>query len=120
MRQLRSLGKTKRLIKEGSFECNRCGACCRWPGYVRLEDGEVERISEFLGISVGQFTEKYTEVTDDRKNLSIIEREDGACYFLTDDGCAINSVKPNQCRAFPYQWNFFGWRKKCEMSRRSN
>ena len=106
-----------RLIEEGSFECNRCGTCCRWPGYVRLRGDESERIADFLGISVESFTDRFTIMTEDRKNLSIIEGADGACYFLNEKGCAINAVKPDQCRKFPYTWNFFGWREKCEMTR---
>jgi Fe-S-cluster containining protein len=117
MKQPSRWGSTKRIIKEGSFECNRCGNCCRWAGYVRLKDGEVEKISKFLKISVEEFTERHTVITEDRKNLSIVEKEDGACFFLTEEGCSINSVKPDQCRIFPYQWNFFGWRKKCAMTK---
>ncbi len=106
-----------REIAKDQFSCNRCGTCCRWPGYVRLKEGEAEKIADFLGLPLDEFVDKYTEITADRKNLSIIEAEEHACFFLTDSGCAINEVKPIQCQNFPYKWNFFGWRNKCEMGK---
>lgn len=96
------------------FKCSGCGRCCRWAGYVRLTMEEVESIAAFLQIKVEEFTEQYTYLTEDRKNLSIKEREDGACFFLTEDNqCAIQEVKPKQCQDFPFAWNFLGWEAKC-------
>ena len=28
-------------------KCRRCGNCCRWHGWVRLSDGEIDVIAEF-------------------------------------------------------------------------
>jgi len=99
-----------------NFTCKRCGTCCRWSGYVRLQDGEAEEIADYLGLELHFFTSKYTKVTEDRRNLSLIEKEDGSCIFFIEDpvGCAINSVKPKQCRDFPYRWNFENWQEECE------
>ena len=33
------------------FKCLRCGNCCRWPGYVRVNNREIDAIAAFLGIS---------------------------------------------------------------------
>ena len=65
-----------------NFKCKRCGACCKWSGYVRLLDGESEEIANFLGLEQHFFTSKYTIVTADRRNLSLIEKEDGSCIFF--------------------------------------
>ena len=34
--------------------------------------------------------------------------------FLDGIDCTIQAVKPRQCRGFPNEWNFAGWRKHCE------
>ena len=34
--------------------------------------------------------------------------------MLDGNRCTIQAVKPIQCRGFPNQWNFPGWRKVCE------
>ena len=95
--------------------CQRCGNCCRWPGLVRVTDQEVDTIANFLEIPVSTFLEEYTEITPDRRGLTIISKEDKSCLFLEEPNiCKINDVKPIQCSGFPNTWNFPGWEKKCE------
>ena len=87
------------------FVCLGCGNCCRPSGYVRLQEGEVERIAEFLGVDVDAFIQTQTRITDDRRHLSLLEDEKGVCVFLTPDNrCRINPVKPAQCRGYPWSW----------------
>ena len=33
------------------YVCQRCTACCKWPGDVRLEEDEILPIAEFLGLA---------------------------------------------------------------------
>lgn len=82
-----------------------------------MTEKEVDTIADFLKLDVSDFIEKYTIVTKDRQNLSLIEDEFGHCIFLKDDKCLINEVKPQQCRDFPFKWRFFGWRKQCQMKK---
>ncbi len=100
------MAENKKLrVTPASFTCHRCGACCRVPGYVALADGEAEAIAVFLGIDIYDFTDKYTRFTFNRKSLSLTEGPDGQCIFLLDDNtCRIQSVKPAQCRNFPFLW----------------
>ena len=99
------------------FVCRRCGNCCRWKGCVKVKPDEVDRIAAFLGIQIEVFLDQYTRLTPDRKHLSLLEKEDGSCQWLIEtDGlpaCAIDPVKPVQCRDFPMKWNFPGWENKC-------
>lgn len=96
------------------YVCQRCTACCRWPGDVRLEDEEVGRIADFLGLGEGEFLDRYTRLRTNRQGLSLIEKENHECIMLEDGGCRIHEVKPSQCAGFPNRWNFKGWRKVCE------
>ncbi len=94
--------------------CTRCGNCCRWPGIVRLKNVEIDRIADFMGLSVDEFTSRYTDLTPDRRGLTLTDREDGACVFLEGDNrCRINPVKPDQCRGFPDRWSFDGYEQVC-------
>jgi hypothetical protein len=93
------------IVDPATFRCARCGACCRVPGYVALEAGEPEAIAAFLGLDIYAFTERYTTLTLNRRDLSLIEKENGYCIFLQDDNtCLIQSVKPAQCKGFPFLW----------------
>ncbi len=97
------------------FACQRCGNCCRWPGFVRLGLGEAERIADFLGVEPAEFVEEFTILLPDRSSLSLKSRSDGSCVFLDDRNvCRVQPVKPLQCRGFPNAWRFPGWRKSCE------
>jgi len=88
-----------------AFVCRHCSACCRIPGYVRIDDAEIQQIAAYLEMPVEQFLEFCTVPTADRPGYSLAENPDGACMFLRPDGrCDINPVKPRQCRDFPLAW----------------
>ena len=94
--------------------CQRCTNCCRWPGDVKVSEAEIDAIAAFLGLTPDIFIERHTRLRADRRGLSLIDREDRSCIFLEGQSCAINPVKPQQCRDFPNKWNFPGWRQVCE------
>ena len=96
------------------FQCDRCTVCCKWPGDVRLEDDEVDKIASFLEMTTDDFIEKFTRLRTNRSGLSLIEKENHECIMLDGKSCRINDVKPEQCRGFPNQWNFPGWQEVCQ------
>jgi Fe-S-cluster containining protein len=95
------------------YECERCTACCRWPGEVRLDEGEISRLSDFLGLTEVEFIQKYTRVTQDRHGLALEDKANGECIFLDGNDCSVQPAKPRQCREFPNLWNFPGFEKVC-------
>ncbi len=36
-------------------------------------------------------------------------------FFLDENDCAVQPVKPKQCRDFPNLWNFPGFEKVCQV-----
>jgi len=96
------------------YVCQRCTACCRWPGDVRLEEDEIEPIATFLGMSVEDFIAQFTRLRTNRQGLSLVEKDNHECIMLDGRDCRIHEVKPGQCAGFPNQWNFPGWREVCE------
>lgn len=96
------------------YVCQRCTACCKWPGDVRLEDEEIPRIAAFLEMTEADFIGRYTRLRTNRQGLSLTEKENHECVMLDGDSCRIHPVKPGQCAGFPNQWNFPGWRQVCE------
>jgi len=94
-------------------ECQRCTACCRWPGQVRLTEAEITRIAGFLQLGEAQFIQRHTRLKHDRRGLALQEQPDGACVFLDGDRCSIQAVKPQQCRDFPNLWKYPDAEKYC-------
>jgi Fe-S-cluster containining protein len=99
------------------YECQRCTACCRWPGQVCLEEGEVTRLAGFLRISEHNFIQQHTRLRADRRGLALQERPNGECIFLDGNDCRVQSAKPQQCRDFPNGWSFPGFEKECRAKR---
>ncbi len=95
------------------LECDRCTACCRWPGQVRLTDVEITRLSAYLKLDEPEFIERYTRLNAARNGLALVDQLGGACVFLEGNDCRVNPVKPQQCRDFPNLWNFPGFEQHC-------
>jgi hypothetical protein len=68
---------------------------------VRLTDGEVARLASFKGLSEYQFIQEFTRLTEDRRGLALKDKPNGECIFLEGNDCAVQAVKPQQCREFP-------------------
>jgi Fe-S-cluster containining protein len=92
-------------------QCQRCTACCRWPGEVRIDEAEISAIAHLKGMADQDFIEQHTRLRIDRRGLALKERADGSCIFLEDGGCAVQSAKPQQCKDFPSRWVNLLWGK---------
>lgn len=96
------------------YDCQRCSACCRWPGEVPVNEAEVARLAAFLGLTEFDFIQRYTRLTGDRRGLALAENDRSECVFLEGSDCRIQAVKPQQCRDFPNLWNHPGWDHQCQ------
>lgn len=83
------------------FQCQRCGKCCTGePGTVYVAQDEIVSIAEFLNIKVAQVKKDY--LYPFRDSYSIKELMDGSCVFYKNNGCLIYSVRPRQCKTYPF------------------
>ena len=96
---------------EFDLPCQRCGACCRSPGEVRLTGEEVAKLAAFLALSEKDFIEQHTRLRKDRKGLALKERAEHSCIFLDGNSCTVQAVKPQQCKEFPNRWVNLLWGK---------
>lgn len=94
-----------------TLECQRCGACCRWPGEVRLSEEELSKIAGFKGMTDQEFIEHHTRLRKDRRGLALKEQPNGSCIFLDGTNCTVQPVKPQQCKEFPSRWVNLLWGK---------
>ena len=94
-------------------ECQRCTACCRWPGWARITEAELARLAAFKGVSEYDFIQQRMRLRPDRRGLALADKPNGDCIFLEGNDCSVQPVKPQQCRDFPNLWNFPGFEKIC-------
>ena len=82
------------------FECTRCGHCCTGdPGIVFVDPEELPALTAHLGMSANALIEQY--LAPWRDGYTIRETEDGDCRFF-EEGCRIYSLRPAQCRTWPF------------------
>jgi uncharacterized protein len=84
------------------FQCTQCGKCCTGsPGYVWVEEKEIEAMAEFLKISTEVFMKRYVRKVGAKYSL----REDPRtfdCVFLKGKKCDVYGARPKQCRTYPW------------------
>jgi Fe-S-cluster containining protein len=84
------------------FRCTRCGHCCTGaPGYVWVDEAEVEAIARFRGEVPAEAEAVYTRAALGRRTLR--EKASGDCVFYDRQaGCTVYPVRPRQCRTWPF------------------
>jgi len=86
-----------------AFECSQCGDCCTGgPGYVWVNDAEIEAMAKQTDMTVEQFETTFVRQIGLRKSLREYTNHD--CVFLDKEtrGCNIYEVRPRQCRTWPF------------------
>ncbi len=104
------------------FTCSQCGNCCTGgPGYVFLTREEIRRVGDHLKLAPEQVVDKYCRKVGSRISLKEKRGRGGYdCIFLEEiqatrrpEGadrditytkriCSIYSVRPLQCRTWPF------------------
>lgn len=85
------------------FQCTGCGNCCMGaPGYVWINNTEIEAMSALLRISTVEFQKRYVRLIGVRKSL--IELDNGDCIFFDNQRrcCQVYEARPRQCRTWPF------------------
>lgn len=102
------------------FKCTACGDCCTGaPGYVWVNQQEIDGLAERLAMGVDSFEAKFVRKIGVRRSL--IELEGGDCIFFDNQSrkCTVYENRPRQCRTWPF-WNSNlkspkTWEETCEV-----
>ncbi len=101
------------------FTCTQCGNCCTGePGFVWVDEAELSAIAHFLGEPIEEVRGLTTRAT--MRGRTLREKANGDCVFYEKDkGCTIYSVRPAQCRTWPFWESNLAspeaWRQTCEV-----
>jgi Fe-S-cluster containining protein len=102
------------------FQCTGCGDCCTGgPGYVWVNQAEIDALAIRLGLSVAEFERRFVREIGVRRSLK--ERRNYDCVFLDGETrkCTVYEDRPRQCRTWPF-WNSTlrtpeTWEHTCEV-----
>ena len=106
-----SIETVKRTLNSKfKFGCHKNLSCfnkCCSRTSVLLTPYDILRIKNKLGISSGDFLEKYTYTFVDEVTshpyamLKMMQDNEGKCPFLSPEGCSIYEDRPSNCRYYP-------------------
>lgn len=91
-----------------AFECQRCLYCCSAePGYVFLTQSDLSRCAKTASMTEEEFINVYCRYVDygPYSMISLKEKANYDCIFLSDKGCRIYEGRPEQCRTYPFWKN---------------
>ena len=82
--------------------CNYCCSC--EPGYVFLSQEDLTRLCEYLQLTEEQCIATYCRTVrmGSFSMISLLEKENFDCIFLTPRGCSVYEARPLQCRTYPF------------------
>ncbi|MFO7605803.1 MAG: YkgJ family cysteine cluster protein [Desulfurivibrionaceae bacterium] len=86
------------------FSCRMCGHCCHGETTVSLNEDDLARMVEYLGLPTAEVVEKYLRVTGKVIQMKIV---DGHCIFYRE-GCLIHPGRPWRCGQWPLHPSIMG------------
>ncbi len=98
--------------KFDEFKCSSCeGNCCIGEsGYIWITKDEIEKLAEFLDVSVDEVIENSLQKIGYKYSINEVKLSNTnyACKFfdLVKKQCSIYTVRPSQCRSFPF-WDYY-------------
>ncbi|MBN2021666.1 MAG: YkgJ family cysteine cluster protein [Pirellulales bacterium] len=106
--------------REGlAFACTGCGQCCTGdPGYVWVNQAEVEAIAAALDMDVEIFERAYVHHVGRRRSLQELPNGDCVLFDAAAARCTVYAARPRQCRSWPFWPSNIrtpdAWRRTCE------
>ena len=90
--------KMAELTRESffSYTCNQCSRCC-YDKRIQVNPYEVARLARNKGLSTTELIANYLE----SGKPYLDNQPNGACVFLTDQGCGVHADRPLVCRLYP-------------------
>ncbi len=90
------------------FNCHKgisCfNACCKHAD-IQLTPYDILRLKDNLGISATEFLKNHTVPFEMDKDglpgIKLRTDDEGACNFVTDEGCSVYADRPTACRYYP-------------------
>lgn len=81
------------------IDCTRCANCCKTM-IVKLDESDVNRIAQHLGLAPSEFVDRFLEPAEQQGDFIMRQRP---CPLLgADNRCTVYDVRPTECREYPH------------------
>lgn len=95
------------------IDCTQCANCCR-KTTTEVDDADIERLTDALGMTITAFQETYLEFDEDYGGRWLLP---APCPLLDGNLCRVYEARPTSCREYPHLHNDF---RAASISRISN
>lgn len=85
---------------ESQIDCTECANCCSVLETSFRKDA-LRSVMDFQNIDYDKFIARHTK-TQDPERSDRVTLKSTPCHFLKDKKCTIYSVRPEECRSYPY------------------
>lgn len=88
-------------LHEEVFEevaCLNCANCCKTTSPI-FRDVDIQRLSNFLSISVADFQARYLLLDSD---MDWVLKSSPCVFLQVDNTCSVYDVRPRACREYPH------------------
>jgi len=96
MDRLQFLERTYTRESRFSYDCHACKRCCH-DKIIHVNPYEAARLAGYLGLTTTELLNRHTSAN----GTTLKQTEQGACIFLTAQGCGVHPDRPLVCRLYP-------------------
>lgn len=102
MRYTRAMAPELQGPRAVQFRCTQCGECCRKPGVVEMTHEDIQAIARHLELTASEFLTQYDLQWQPQYERFELPGPTGCPLHGVDGRCTVDSVKPMQCRTYPF------------------
>lgn len=85
------------------FSCAGCGGCCTGaPGYVWVNDEEIDALAHHFGLDFAEFETIYVRKIGKKKSLREFQNYDCVFFDRFQRNCKVYRLRPRQCGTWPF------------------
>jgi Fe-S-cluster containining protein len=79
-------------------DCLKCANCCKTTSPI-FRDVDIQRLSNFLRISVAKFQELYLQFD---KDMDWVLKSSPCVFLQANNTCSVYEARPKACREYPH------------------
>jgi len=94
---------TYRILLQGSFQCARCGTCCKICDPISVDEEDIKALAKHFKIPYNRAIHKNTRPHPEVPFLRALKHTNPCKFYdRTTHECKIYDARPKMCRVYPF------------------
>ena len=82
------------------FKCLHSGNCCKYPGFVYVNDNNITEMAKQLNMSKQTFRQQYVKKQNGWDIISSPTHQPN-CFLNSNCKCSVYNARPKACQSYP-------------------